>query len=290
MKILIHTKPKILKGCNLKLGENPFWNFKTNELSFVDIKSKKFFIYKNKKLKAHNLPFNISCLIPTKKSGQWIAATQNQIIKIFFFNKKIKIINLKHFEEPKNNRFNDGKCDHLGRLWISSMDKNEKLKTGKLWCFKNSKNFSKIEKGFSIGNGIDWSPDKKKMYFVASDKRAVYSYKFNKKTGKISNKNVLIRVPRKRGFPDGICTDEDGYIWVAYWGGGCIARHTPKGKVEKIIKIPKKNVTSLCFGEKKLDTIFVTTAEDNLNSKLKKSGKIYRIKTNICGKKINYFL
>ncbi len=51
MKSLIYSKPKILINCKAKLGEGPFWNHNTLELSFVDILSKKFFIWKKNILK-----------------------------------------------------------------------------------------------------------------------------------------------------------------------------------------------------------------------------------------------
>ena len=47
MKSLICSKPKILIDCKAKLGEGPFWNHNTLELSFVDILSKKFFMVGN---------------------------------------------------------------------------------------------------------------------------------------------------------------------------------------------------------------------------------------------------
>jgi len=292
MKSLIHSKPKVLTKCKTILGEGPVWNHKTHEYSFVDILSKKFFILKNNVLKTYNLPYQISCLLPAKKNNTWIAASKNKIVKIFIKNKKMNFFTIKTVNEPKHNRFNDGKCDTLGRLWLSSMDNNQKLNTGQLWFFKSLKKIKVVDKNFKIGNGIDWSPDNKFLYFVASDKRVVYSYKFNSKTGKLSNKKTFIKVPKKRGYPDGICTDADGGIWVAYWNGGCVIRHYPNGKIEKIINLPIKKPTSLCFGGKKLNILFITSAkalEKDKNKKENKSGCIFLVKTNIVGKKINYY-
>ena len=146
MKSLIYSKPKILIDCKAKLGEGPFWNHNTLELSFVDIMSKKFFIWKKNILKTYNIPCQISCLLPTKKNNTWIAASKNKIIKIFLKNKKIKILTIKIVREPKQNRFNDGKCDTLGRLWLSSMDNNEKLNTGQLWFFKSLSKIKVVDK------------------------------------------------------------------------------------------------------------------------------------------------
>ena len=127
---------------------------------------------------------------------------------------------------------------------------------------------------------------------MASDKRSIYSYKFKITSGKLSNKKVLIKTPKERGFPDGICTDSEGGIWVAYWNGSCVIRHFPNGKIDKKIRLPVRKPTSLCFGGKKLDTLFITSAQDftKSNSKIKKnSGCVLTIKTNVTGNKINFY-
>ena len=155
------------------------------------------------------------------------------------------------------------------------MDNNEKLNTGQLWFFKSLSKIKVVEKNFKLGNGMEWSPDNKYLYFVASDKRLIYTFKFNSKTGKLSNKKTFIKVPKKRSYPDGICTDADGGVWVAYWNGGCVIRHFPNGKIDKIINLPIKKPTSLCFGGKKLNTLFITSAksfEKHNNKKKRASG------------------
>lgn len=292
MRSLIHSKPKVLIKCIATLGEGPLWNHNTFEFTFVDIMSKKFFVWKKNILKSYDIPCQISCLLPTEKNNTWIAASKNKIIKIFIKNKEVNILTIKVVGESKQNRFNDGKCDALGRLWLSSMDNNEKSNTGQLRFFKSLNKNKVVDKNFIIGNGIDWSPDNKYLYFAASDKRIVYSYKFDILSGKLSKKKVFIKVPKKRGYPDGICTDIDGGIWIAYWNGGCVIRHFPNGKIDKIINLPVKKPTSLCFGGKKLNMLFITSAKSfsKQNHEVEtKSGSIFVIKTNILGKKNNFY-
>ena len=292
MKILIYSKPKVLIKKRTTLGEGPLWNHKTSELSFVDIMSNKFFVWKKNILKSYKISLNISCLLPTKNKNNWIATSKNKIIKIIKKNKRITTRIIKVINEPKQNRFNDGKCDYLGRLWLSTMDSQQKTKTGQLWFIKPRAKPKVVDKKFIIGNGIDWSPDNKTLYFVASDKRIIYSYSFDIKSGKLSDKKILIKVPKKRGYPDGICTDSEGCVWVAYWDGGCVVRHHSNGKINKIIKMPVKRPTSICFGGKKLNLLFVTSAKtfNKKNGKLdKNSGNVFVIKTNITGKKINFY-
>ena len=103
---------------------------------------------------------------------------------------------------------------------------------------------------------------------------------------------MLIKVPKKRGYPDGICTDVNGGVWVAYWNGSCVIRHFPNGKIDKIIKLPIKKPTSLCFGGNKLNMLFITSAKSFSKRNHKEesnSGSIFAVKTSIRGKKVNFF-
>ena len=290
--MLIYSKPKVLIKSNTTLGEGPVWNHKTCELSFVDIMSNRFFVWKKNILKSYKISENISCLLPAKNKDTWIGTSKNKILKIVKKNKKIMTKIIKIINEPKQNRFNDGQCDCLGRLWLSTMDSQQKNQTGQLWFVNPHKKPTVVDRNFVIGNGIDWSPDNKNLYFVASDKRIIYSYSFNIKSGKLTNKKILIKVPKNRGYPDGICVDSGGYIWVAYWDGGCVIRHFPNGKINKIIKMPIKRPTSICFGGKDLNLLFITSAKNfnKTNGKLdKNSGNIFVIKKNITGKKISFY-
>ena len=79
MKSPFYSKPRVLINCKATLGEGPFWNYKTFEFGFVDISEKKFFIWKKNILKTYNVPFKISCIIPTKKKNSWIARSKNGV-------------------------------------------------------------------------------------------------------------------------------------------------------------------------------------------------------------------
>jgi xylono-1,5-lactonase len=63
------------------------------------------------------------------------------------------------------------------------------------------------------------------------------------------------------GVPDGLALDADGNVWIAFYGGGCIACFALTGELLRVITVPARRVTSVCFG--RVDrTVYVTT-EDN---------------------------
>ncbi len=291
MKKLIHSKPNVLIKCNASLAEGPIWNHHTKELTFVDILKKNIFIYKSKKrIKKFKSREMISNFLPTK-NNYWISCGKDKVFKIKIDNNKIfykKLISIKH---KKDNRFNDASIDSEGRLWASTMDKKEVSKSGNLFFFKKINSPKKLLGNFIIGNGIDWSPCKKKLYFVASDKRKIYIFNYEKKAGKISKKKIFARIPSHNGKPDGLCVDSKGFVWVACWDGSCIIRFKINGKIDKIIKLPISRPTSICFGGKNLNTLFITSAKkiNKYNKTEKNSGNIFFIKTNVKGIKTNFY-
>ncbi len=53
--------------------------------------------------------------------------------------------------------------------------------------------------------------------------------------------------------------DSEGYLWNALVYAGKLVRYTPEGKVDRIIEMPVKKVTSVMFGGENLDVLYVTS-------------------------------
>jgi sugar lactone lactonase YvrE len=64
--------------------------------------------------------------------------------------------------------------------------------------------------------------------------------------------------------PDGLTVDAEGCIWCALWNGWRIVRFDPKGQVMSEIRVPVQRVTACTFGGPELDTLYITTAWNNL--------------------------
>ena len=60
-------------------------------------------------------------------------------------------------------------------------------------------------------------------------------------------------------MPDGATVDKDGLLWVAIYGGGKLAAYQPDGKLECVLEMPVKYVSSVMFGGSALDQLFITT-------------------------------
>lgn len=158
-------------------------------------------------------------------------------------------------------RFNDGKCDPAGRLWAGTMSLTGKKNAGALYCLNNNGDIENKIDSVSISNGIVWSPDNKKMYYIDTPTGKVKEYSYDKTTGEISFLRDAVVIPPDMGHPDGMTIDSKGNLWIALWGGSAVVCWNPdNGKLLCKINVPVLNVTSCAFGGENLETLFITTA------------------------------
>ncbi|HZG75288.1 MAG TPA: SMP-30/gluconolactonase/LRE family protein, partial [Paenibacillus sp.] len=158
-------------------------------------------------------------------------------------------------------RFNDGKCDPLGRFWAGTMEREGGAPTGALYCLDAAGRSRRIVEGLGCSNGMAWSADGRTMYFIDSPTREVRAYDFALESGEISNPRAVVRIPDGEGVPDGMTIDEEGMLWVAQWGGYQVSRWDPStGERIGSVRVPAERVTSCAFGGPNLDTLYITTA------------------------------
>lgn len=165
-----------------------------------------------------------------------------------------------------NSRFNDGACDRKGRFFAGTIhSRTHKDIRGQLWMYDPESGDCHLadEGPFTDSNGLGWSPDGKTMYFTDSLVNKIFAYDYG--DGKLSNRRVAVDALAvglpEQSFCDGLCVDNEGYIWSARWGGSQINRFSPNGELDTTIRFPTVlHVTACCFGGAGQDKLYVTTA------------------------------
>src|SRR6185437_8708808 len=107
---------------------------------------------------------------------------------------------------------NDGACDTQGRLWVGTMNLDHKKEAGALYCVGADLTVQKKIDKTTISNGIVWSLDNKRLYYIDSPTQSVQSYIFEEKTGEIVFEKNVISIPEKMGSPDGMSIDAEGML------------------------------------------------------------------------------
>jgi sugar lactone lactonase YvrE len=110
------------------------------------------------------------------------------------------------------------------------------------------------------------SPDGKYLFFNDTLQGIVYRYRFSADKGKLTDRQVFAKFAEDQGYPDGMCFDDEGNLWIALWGGASVVQLDANGRFLQKIFIPAKNVTNLCFCGPRLDRLLVSTASIGLSA------------------------
>jgi sugar lactone lactonase YvrE len=162
-------------------------------------------------------------------------------------------------------RFNDGKPDPWGGFWAGTMQRDEgRDGLGCLYRLGPDGAVSELVAGVSLSNGLDWTDDRTRFYYVDSPTGAIDRFDTDPETGALSNRRPFVDVtPDDEGVPDGLTLDADGGIWVAVWGTGELRRYDPDGELDTVVRLPVSQVSSAAFGGADLSTLYITTAREN---------------------------
>jgi sugar lactone lactonase YvrE len=191
-------------------------------------------------------------------------------------------------------RWNDAKVCPDGNLFLGSMAYEDQSDQGAF--YRLSKDGKKLENLFGsvgISNGMDWSVDLSRMFYI--DTLSMRVDQFDYQNGQISNRRPLVQITDGMGYPDGMCSDANDNLWVAFWLGSCVRCFDGKtGKQIDEIKLPAQKITSCVFAGEKLDKLIITSAVGNPGEQIDldqypQSGFIFIASPGVVGKKTTLF-
>jgi len=165
------------------------------------------------------------------------------------------------------NRFNDGKCDSMGRLWAGTMVESGTAGSGNLYKIDKG-NATNVQANINTSNGIAWNSANTLMYYIDTPTRKVDVFDYNHNAGTIFNRRTVydFNSTGEAGSPDGMTIDTNGNLFVGCWGGNQMIHINPTtGQKIRSIPFPTANITSAAFGGPNLDILYVTSASIGLS-------------------------
>ncbi len=273
------TEVEKLVNAKAELAEGPIWDSENGEILWVDImKGEINRVDLDGNIKEpKNIQAPVGSIVKTQK-GDLIAATPSGLINAYSGNSVA--------EFPKKNpnlRMNDGKADPMGRFIGGTMSLGEpEHRAGSLWSFSDKAPRILLE-GVTISNGLDWSEDGSRMFYIDTPTQRVVSFDYDIQSGEISNQRTFAEVPAALGAPDGMCIDSEGAIWVALWGGGAIVRILD-GKIVEKVNVPTPQVTCVAFVGPNLDQLIITTASIGLETSSENAGDLFLYSPHVGGR------
>lgn len=172
--------------------------------------------------------------------------------------------------EPATERFNDGKADARGQLWVGTIYEPRDRAAAALYRWSGGR-LERVAGDVTVSNGLAFSADGRQVYWTDTPSHRVMVYTLDASTGRLVAPRVLQAFEPKRpgaplseygGRPDGAALDVEGAYWAAMFEGKRLVRIAADGQSLASVPLPVRCPTMPCFGGLDGRTLFVTTASD----------------------------
>ncbi|WP_313659886.1 SMP-30/gluconolactonase/LRE family protein [Pseudomonas coleopterorum] len=243
------------------LGEGPLWDVEQQRLYWVDSFDGRILrcTADGNELRAWDVGQKIGSMTLRHSGDEAIVALQGGLHTLDLKTGDMALIVNPETGRP-DNRLNDGKVDKSGRFIVGSMDTTERTAAGKLYRLDPDMSLHTLDENLIVSNGPCWSPDGGTFYFSDTWSGEVWAYDYDQTTGSVSNRRTFTQVSTANSAgTDGCTVDAEGCLWLALVYVGKIVRYTPDGRVDRVIDMPVKKITSVMFGGPELDTLYVTS-------------------------------
>lgn len=270
------------------VGEGPIWDDSTNRLVWVDIPAGAVNLFDP--TTGRNTTFSMGQSVGVAVLGQektLVVACADGFYLLDTTSGKSTL--LVHVEaDQTESRMNDGACDAAGRLWAGTMSDKAQPGVGSLYRFDTDRGVTRMLTDLTISNGIGWSLDNSRMYYIDSATQKVDVFNFELESGTLSNRTTLVEIRPVEGMPDGLTVDAEDCLWVALWGGAAIRRYTNAGELLAHYDLPVEFVSACGFGGPDYSDLYITTARYTLTPEaLKKqpgAGSLFRLRPGVRGR------
>jgi sugar lactone lactonase YvrE len=164
--------------------------------------------------------------------------------------------------DPTRVRFNDGKVDPHGRLWLGTMAIDEQSPIAGLYRLVGH-TLEQVLSGVTISNGIVWH--RGIMYYADSGTGRVDAFDYDPTRGELAvdSRRTVLQVPEETGPPDGMALDANGNLWIALVSEKRVSCFSPDtGEELARINVNAAKVTACCFGGPDLDHLVISTGRE----------------------------
>ncbi|HEX4857099.1 MAG TPA: SMP-30/gluconolactonase/LRE family protein [Limnobacter sp.] len=209
------------------------------------------------KLQQVSLPDEIACILPTAKAGRLVGLGRQG-------GWLIENGTATHYlPAPFNSglqRFNDGRADSEGRIWISTLVDARTPADAGLYCITSGRAELKVPE-LIVGNGLAFSPTGDCAFLSDTRHRCIWRFSYNSSTGELGDRTLVRHYTEGTARPDGACFSRDGSYWVAILEGYRLDRYSSAGDLIESIEIPLARPTMPCFGGADGKTLLVCGAK-----------------------------
>jgi sugar lactone lactonase YvrE len=266
----------VLLAAGATLGEGPTWDAGTGRLAWVDILGRRLLFTDplTGETEAIPTPSDIGVAV-AQASGGWMCGLADGFWSWTRADgwKQVATVDA----DRPDLRFNVGKVDPLGRFWAGTMAYDKRPGAGALYRLDADVSVERVLGDVTISNGIVFAtPEHAAIvepgrghpattltcYYIDTPTQRIDGFDVDD-AGRLSNRRTVIEIPTSAGSPDGMTLDVEGGLWLALWGGRALRRYVG-GRLATVVDVPTSHVSSCAFGGPDYDTLYITSARDDL--------------------------
>ncbi|MDR6453476.1 SMP-30/gluconolactonase/LRE family protein [Variovorax paradoxus] len=299
-----------------ELGESPFWHPRERALYWLDIPGRAVLRTRGEigtpsaTVERWALSTEPGCMAPARSGGLVIALRDGIYRAREWGGELVAIARVEH--DVRTMRFNDGKCDALGRFWSGSINEAKDRANAALYCLDArpgrgvAPTLTLMANQVTTANGLAFSPDARTLYWADTPAHQVRAWDWDAEANTLSQPRVFRQFDAKpegwtpdspmlryAGRPDGATVDAQGHYWVAMFEGAQLLRLAPSGETVAAVPVPAQCPTMPCFGGDDLKTLFVTTTRKGRPAaeieRLPASGTVVSMRVDTPGLPVAFF-
>jgi sugar lactone lactonase YvrE len=251
----------------MQLGECPLWDPEEAALYWIDINGKA--VHRLDPASGEHrcwpLPSEPGC-IARCESGNLLVALRSGLMFLDTSTGSLTLLASAPYDTTRL-RFNDGRCDAAGRLWVGTIYEPRDHPLGTLYCVERGQ-VRDCGNRVTVSNGLAFSADRSTLYHADTTAHRIDAYEFDVATGNLGTSRLFKQFSADKsggygGRPDGAAVDSEGAYWCAMYEGGRILRLSSSGALLREITLPVRCPTMMAFGGADLRTLYITSARHN---------------------------
>ncbi|CAG2178171.1 unnamed protein product, partial [Oppiella nova] len=216
----------------------------------------------------------VSIVIPVLNApNKLVVSKRNYLIEVDWEAKSYRRLTTNDIGVEK---FNDGKVDALGRLWINSLvsldyyTNDASVKDAGALYRLDGLELTKVDGYYTLPNGMAWNGNNTKFYVADTVERVIYVYDYDLDAGAIDNREIFFNFNTYPGInpwevPDGMAMDSQDNLWItSLFGARLFHVDTDTGHVLRWIDTLVNQTTSVAFGGPHYNQLFVTNGNRDL--------------------------
>ncbi len=215
----------------------------------------------------------VAAVVRPRRGAGWLVATERAVALADGDDLDAALTSGPELWTDTGIRSNEGGCAPDGAFYLGTMAYDETPGAGTVHRIDPSGAVTTAFGNVTVSNGLGWSPDGTRAYYVDTDTGRIDVFDWSGDDGMIGRR-AWADVP---GGPDGLTVDAEGGVWVATYRTGEVRRYDADGCLDAVVDLPVRRATAVAFTGAGLDQLIVTTSRLGLDDPGPGDGALFGI-------------